>query len=87
MPEGIQFVWLSHKRMWLELIILLKFVLFSLLHAEDECNSGSCHPTVGDLLVGRSEQLTASSVCGLTGPQKYCIIGYLEIIYEYVEQY
>uniref|UniRef100_A0A674J2S1 Laminin subunit beta 4 n=1 Tax=Terrapene triunguis TaxID=2587831 RepID=A0A674J2S1_9SAUR len=26
----------------------------------------------------RSEQLTASSVCGLTGPQKYCIIGYLE---------
>uniref|UniRef100_A0A8C3F1M8 Laminin subunit beta-2 n=1 Tax=Chrysemys picta bellii TaxID=8478 RepID=A0A8C3F1M8_CHRPI len=29
-------------------------------------------------LVGRSEQLTASSVCGLTGPQKYCIIGYLE---------
>uniref|UniRef100_A0A452GQQ3 Uncharacterized protein n=1 Tax=Gopherus agassizii TaxID=38772 RepID=A0A452GQQ3_9SAUR len=58
--------------------LLLCSVLLSLLHAEDDCDSGSCHPAVGDLLVGRSEQLTASSVCGLTGPQKYCIIGYLE---------
>uniref|UniRef100_A0A8C0HFF4 Laminin subunit beta 4 n=1 Tax=Chelonoidis abingdonii TaxID=106734 RepID=A0A8C0HFF4_CHEAB len=58
--------------------LLLCSVLLSLLHAEDDCDSGSCHPAIGDLLVGRSEQLTASSVCGLTGPQKYCIIGYLE---------
>uniref|UniRef100_A0A8C4VI90 Laminin subunit beta 4 n=1 Tax=Gopherus evgoodei TaxID=1825980 RepID=A0A8C4VI90_9SAUR len=58
--------------------LLLCSVLLSLLHAEDDCDSGSYHPAVGDLLVGRSEQLTASSVCGLTGPQKYCIIGYLE---------
>lgn len=33
----------------------------------------------GDLLVGRSAQLTASSTCGLDGAQKYCILSYLEV--------
>uniref|UniRef100_A0A8B9D856 Laminin subunit beta 4 n=1 Tax=Anser cygnoides TaxID=8845 RepID=A0A8B9D856_ANSCY len=36
------------------------------------------HPAIGDLLLGRSKQLTASSTCGMKSPQKYCIIGYLE---------
>uniref|UniRef100_A0A8V5FVX5 Uncharacterized protein n=1 Tax=Melopsittacus undulatus TaxID=13146 RepID=A0A8V5FVX5_MELUD len=47
-------------------------------HAQDDCDAGSCHPAVGDLLLGRSKQLTASSTCGMNSPQKYCIIGYLE---------
>ncbi|XP_010294871.1 PREDICTED: laminin subunit beta-4 [Phaethon lepturus] len=47
-------------------------------HAQDDCDAGSCHPAVGDLLLGRSKQLMASSTCGMNGPQKYCIIGYLE---------
>uniref|UniRef100_A0A8B9SX00 Laminin subunit beta-1 n=1 Tax=Anas platyrhynchos TaxID=8839 RepID=A0A8B9SX00_ANAPL len=46
--------------------------------AQDDCGAGSCHPAIGDLLLGRSKQLTASSTCGLKSPQKYCIIGYLE---------
>uniref|UniRef100_A0A663EQT0 Laminin subunit beta 4 n=1 Tax=Aquila chrysaetos chrysaetos TaxID=223781 RepID=A0A663EQT0_AQUCH len=50
----------------------------SLIFFCDDCNAGSCHPAVGDLLLGRSKQLTASSTCGMNGPQKYCIIGYLE---------
>uniref|UniRef100_A0A3Q1H1I1 Laminin subunit beta-4-like n=1 Tax=Acanthochromis polyacanthus TaxID=80966 RepID=A0A3Q1H1I1_9TELE len=29
-------------------------------------------------MVGRAAQLSASSTCGLDGPQNYCIIGYLE---------
>lgn len=53
--------------------------LFSYMKAHDECKTGSCHPTTGDLLVGRSAQLTASSTCGLDGAQKYCILSYLEV--------
>ncbi|XP_068022854.1 laminin subunit beta-4 [Melanerpes formicivorus] len=60
------------------LAILLYLMLIRLYHAQDDCDAGSCHPAVGDLLLGRSKQLTASSTCGMTSPQKYCIIGYLE---------
>ncbi|ELK01304.1 Laminin subunit beta-4, partial [Pteropus alecto] len=52
--------------------------LVSYTKAEDECNRGACHPTTGNLLVGRSTQLMASSTCGLNGAQKYCILSYLE---------
>uniref|UniRef100_A0A8B9F2S8 Laminin subunit beta 4 n=1 Tax=Amazona collaria TaxID=241587 RepID=A0A8B9F2S8_9PSIT len=55
-----------------------KLLLIRLQHAHDDCDAGSCHPAVGDLLLGRSKQLTASSTCGMNSPQKYCIIGYLE---------
>ncbi|KAM6424929.1 laminin subunit beta-4 [Rhynochetos jubatus] len=64
--------------MRLGLAILLHLTLIRLQHAQEDCDAGSCHPAVGDLLLGRSKQLTASSTCGMNGPQKYCIIGYLE---------
>ncbi|NXL99857.1 LAMB4 protein, partial [Tyrannus savana] len=47
-------------------------------HAQHDCDAGSCHPAIGNLLRGRSKQLTASSTCGMNSPQKYCIVGYLE---------
>ncbi|KAM5187288.1 laminin subunit beta-4 [Callospermophilus lateralis] len=46
--------------------------------AQDKCDQGACRPTPGNLLLGRSTQLTASSTCGLNGAQKYCILSYLE---------
>ncbi|XP_068256728.1 laminin subunit beta-4 [Nyctibius grandis] len=64
--------------MRLGLAILLHLMLIRLQYAQDECDAGSCHPAVGDLLLGRSKQLMASSTCGMNGPQKYCIVGYLE---------
>ncbi|KAM3872975.1 laminin subunit beta-4 [Diretmus argenteus] len=45
---------------------------------QEECEGSSCNPQLGDLMVGRAAQLSASSTCGLDGPQNYCIIGYLE---------
>nr|XP_047924486.1 laminin subunit beta-4 isoform X1 [Anser cygnoides]XP_047924487.1 laminin subunit beta-4 isoform X1 [Anser cygnoides]XP_047924488.1 laminin subunit beta-4 isoform X1 [Anser cygnoides]XP_047924489.1 laminin subunit beta-4 isoform X1 [Anser cygnoides] len=64
--------------MRLGLALLSLLMLIRLQQAQDDCGAGSCHPAIGDLLLGRSKQLTASSTCGMKSPQKYCIIGYLE---------
>ncbi|KAI5627047.1 laminin subunit beta-4 precursor, partial [Silurus asotus] len=53
-------------------------VLLVPAHLQEECKGSSCHPTLGDLMVGRAAQLSASSTCGLKRPQNYCILGYLE---------
>ncbi|XP_071318517.1 laminin subunit beta-4 isoform X2 [Trachinotus anak] len=45
---------------------------------QDQCPGSTCSPQLGDLMVGRAAQLSASSTCGLNGPENYCIIGYLE---------
>ncbi|XP_065813008.1 laminin subunit beta-4 [Labrus bergylta] len=63
------------------MILVLLVVLLPAAHLQDlqeGCPDGSCNPLLGDLMLGRAARLSASSTCGLDGPQKYCIIGYLE---------
>lgn len=62
----------------LEASAFLFLLIAAPVYLQDECVGNSCYPHLGDLMVGRAAQLTASSTCGLNRPQNYCILGYLE---------
>uniref|UniRef100_A0A674PAN8 Laminin N-terminal domain-containing protein n=1 Tax=Takifugu rubripes TaxID=31033 RepID=A0A674PAN8_TAKRU len=40
--------------------------------ASNDCLQGACYPPSGDLLLGRAQQLRASSTCGLAGSEAFC---------------
>uniref|UniRef100_A0A8C6UXP3 Laminin N-terminal domain-containing protein n=1 Tax=Neogobius melanostomus TaxID=47308 RepID=A0A8C6UXP3_9GOBI len=47
-------------------------VLSQVSIATYNCLLGACYPPSGDLLQGRTQQLWASSTCGLSGSEVYC---------------
>ncbi|VTJ74919.1 Hypothetical predicted protein [Marmota monax] len=56
----------------MRLFLFLCFALPGFLRAQQACSRGACYPPVGDLLIGRTRFLRASSTCGLTKPETYC---------------
>ncbi|XP_061640126.1 laminin subunit beta-3-like isoform X2 [Phyllopteryx taeniolatus] len=53
-------------------LLLLLTAVAAVSHAQTDCSQGACYPRSSDLLVGRADQLHASSTCGLTGSEVYC---------------
>lgn len=53
-------------------ILLLLTAIAAVSQAQTDCSRGACYPPSNDLLLGRVDQLHASSTCGLTGSEIYC---------------
>ncbi|XP_068172134.1 laminin subunit beta-3-like [Antennarius striatus] len=53
-------------------LFLLIAAITAVSQAQMDCSRGACYPPNNDLLLGRAQQLHASSTCGLTGSEVYC---------------
>ncbi|XP_020558993.1 laminin subunit beta-3 isoform X2 [Oryzias latipes] len=54
--------------------LLLLAVISTACRAQMDCSLGACYPPSQDLLLGRVQQLQASSTCGLTESEVFCTL-------------
>lgn len=54
------------------LFSILLFFCSSVKSEGSECENDVCYPGYGNILIGRESQLSATSTCGLKGPERYC---------------
>uniref|UniRef100_A0A3B3B6C1 Laminin subunit beta 3 n=1 Tax=Oryzias melastigma TaxID=30732 RepID=A0A3B3B6C1_ORYME len=50
------------------------WITFSTCRAQTDCSLGACYPPSQDLLLGRVQQLRASSTCGLAESEVFCTL-------------